>query len=486
MTVKKRLNEIKSDYDFNSQKQCDNMRKFNIKDFGPIENAQMSVLPLTVLVGQNSSGKSYCTKLYHSILTAIDDVDSFSMGSFQTLSKNSPEMFDDFNARMMEYLKSKPNFFDDPFVCDAGEFDKLFYCGIIRHHVCLIEKSLKENFIGDLNMLNAGVSGKSFEIALDEIEFSNACGTLLSDGLLKITQNKIKLKNKLLFELKRAGDKMLIYLDYLALSNLFNDSQAFSAVFYLALASAYAERQKEKSLYIPASAQSTTDKFKSILFDELSGLKLTSNIEKDMLFSYLNNERVVKNETFFKIACQIERDVLNGEVKFKNNGVYEDLVFLDYTCGCEFDYGLVSSSVKQLTPLINYLKYELDVGDTLIIEEIENHLHPANQRSLVRHLVNLVNAGLNIILTTHSDYILEQFNNFIRLSNVSDDGLSDLGFEKRDILDVNDVAIYNFKRNPFEIVRFDINRTGFLDGAFQEVIEELYQESCAIINSKGV
>ena len=175
---------------------------------------------------------------------------------------------------------------------------------------------------------------------------------------------------------------------------------------------------------------------------------------------------------------------MNGEIKFKDNGVYDDLTFKDYNSGCEFDYSLVSSSVKQLTPLINYIKYELDVGDTLIIEEIENHLHPANQRTLVRHLVNLVNEGLNIILTTHSDYILEQFNNLIRLSNVESDKLKELGFGKADVLDCDKVAIYNFANDSPQVSRFDINRTGFIDETFTAVVEGLYDESREIIHSK--
>ena len=484
MFEKNSLNDIKAVYDFNHKRHCDSMHKLNLKNFGPLKDAEISVMPLTVFVGQNSSGKSYCSKLCHSILTAIDNPESFAITSVETLMENDSELFQDFDDRLMEYLHSKPNFSNDVFRYDGKKFDRLFAEGIIKNHICLIENSLKNNFNPDLNRLDNAVSNDSFEIAFDDLGFFNNHGALQCNRQIQINPNKIKLKNKLLFEFERVDDEVLIKLDYLTLSNLFNGYEMFSAALYSTLAGAYARKQKEASFYIPASAQSTTDKFRSILSDELLGLKMTSSIDRDMLVSYLNNQRIIKNKTFNNIAHQIERDVLRGEIRFKDNGIYDDLVFKDYDNGREFDFSLVSSSVKQLTPLINYLKYELDVGDTLIIEEIENHLHPANQRILVRHLVNLVNEGLNIVLTTHSDYILEQFNNLIRLSNVDSTQLKELGFEPGDVLDCEKIAIYNFKNASSEVSRFDINETGFIDETFGQVIEDLYDESLEIIHSK--
>jgi ABC-type multidrug transport system ATPase subunit len=47
------------------------------------------------------------------------------------------------------------------------------------------------------------------------------------------------------------------------------------------------------------------------------------------------------------------------------------------------------------------------------MDEPEMSLHPANQRLLTRLLARLVNAGVKVFLTTHSDYILREFNTLI-------------------------------------------------------------------------
>ena len=111
----------------------------------------------------------------------------------------------------------------------------------------------------------------------------------------------------------------------------------------------------------------------------------------------------------------MEHEINGGELQFKKGDLKDELIFVDSKNYMELDLNLVSSSIRELIPIIIYLKYYLNKGDTLIIEEIENHLHPKNQLILVKYLVKAINKGLNIILTTHSDFIIEKFNNFIRL-----------------------------------------------------------------------
>ena len=50
-----------------------------------------------------------------------------------------------------------------------------------------------------------------------------------------------------------------------------------------------------------------------------------------------------------------------------------------------------------------------------MIDEPELNIHPENQRHIARLLARLVNAGLRIVISTHSDYIVREFNSLLML-----------------------------------------------------------------------
>nr|ART40248.1 K387 [uncultured bacterium] len=51
-----------------------------------------------------------------------------------------------------------------------------------------------------------------------------------------------------------------------------------------------------------------------------------------------------------------------------------------------------------------------------MIDEPELNLHPVNQRALARLIAYLVNCGIRVFMTTHSDYIIKELNTLIMLS----------------------------------------------------------------------
>ena len=73
-----------------------------------------------------------------------------------------------------------------------------------------------------------------------------------------------------------------------------------------------------------------------------------------------------------------------------------------------------SSMVSELAPLVLFLRGIVQPGDTLIIEEPEAHLHPAAQTKIALTLARLVRIGVRVIITTHSDWLLEQIGNLVR------------------------------------------------------------------------
>ena len=78
---------------------------------------------------------------------------------------------------------------------------------------------------------------------------------------------------------------------------------------------------------------------------------------------------------------------------------------------------LSSSSVRSLLDLNFYLHCQAEKGDLLMVDEPELNLHPENQRRIARLFARLVNLGIKVFITTHSDYIVKELNTLIMLNH---------------------------------------------------------------------
>ena len=104
-----------------------------------------------------------------------------------------------------------------------------------------------------------------------------------------------------------------------------------------------------------------------------------------------------------------------------------------------------SSTVRSLVDIGFYLRHLAQKGDLLMIDEPELNLHPENQRKIARLFAMLVNAGLRVFITTHSDYIIKEFNTLLLL-NKPDERLRTLahreGYQATELLKPEQLNIY--------------------------------------------
>ena len=74
-----------------------------------------------------------------------------------------------------------------------------------------------------------------------------------------------------------------------------------------------------------------------------------------------------------------------------------------------------SSAVRSLLDIGFYLRHVANPGDLLMVDEPELNLHPENQRLIARLFARIVNLGIKVFITTHSDYIIKELNTLIML-----------------------------------------------------------------------
>lgn len=131
-----------------------------------------------------------------------------------------------------------------------------------------------------------------------------------------------------------------------------------------------------------------------------------------------------------------------------------------------------SSSIKSLFLIDLYARYKLNKHDVLLIDEPELNLHPSNQRLMARLIARLVNAGIKVVITTHSDFLIREISNSIALSADFDDKdefLAENDYIKPDILNMSQVAAYSVSRIG-QIGTMDVTKYGINSHIFDEEI----------------
>lgn len=115
---------------------------------------------------------------------------------------------------------------------------------------------------------------------------------------------------------------------------------------------------------------------------------------------------------------------------------------------------MASSSIKSLYLFDLYINNLAKENGLLIIDEPELNLHPANQRKMAGVIARLVNSGVKVILTTHSDFFVREINNRISLGKIPSRKLSkvlsDISFVKSDVLNAKMVKAYTIENNNIE------------------------------------
>ena len=512
-----------------------NPLELDVKNFGPIAEAKIDLRPFTVFVGPSNTGKSYLAILIYALhkyfsgrfrsdrsnARAPGWLDQFSFVSYDSLWDNEENQFpeetldnlvewledtfrhenealDDGRISLSEFARSLIRFsFNKSDLWGGHLIHGIDRCFGVDRAKALIRKGSRG---GGHVVLRKGVSEDSepfthkLRISLQgyplttTIPEKTPVGSDVSN-IISEFRDSLKKANEFLstdrsYD-KSSKDKAARNLIKMLVANIW---PCFATPLHL------------PAFYLPADRTGIMHAHMAITSAlirsaPMTGLRQTaptpmlSGVLADFIEQLIPLGGPFDETSTSNLGEQIEKYVLRGIVNVETSETgYPRFTYRQKEWKDDLPLMNASSMVSELAPVVLYLRHVVQPGNVLIIEEPESHLHPAMQVEFTRQLAALVRAGVRVIITTHSEWVLEELANIVRLSGLSKAGRK--GIEGGDVaLRPEEVGAWLFqpKSRPRGSVVKEIpldDDSGLFPSGFDEVAVALHN-NWAEISSRG-
>jgi hypothetical protein len=381
--------------------------KFHFEKLGLLDEADLELADLTIICGENNTGKTYATyavygflrswrrlllrELAPQLLKVLIATDSYNVDLKEMFSGKLNDYLGRLGARYVKMLPevfaANEKFFESAkIVCGLGE-EKHDFINTPYHRT--IKDGQSDKVLATLRKVQGAT-------ILDVLIASDAPDNLRGGGLLD-------------FIIDAIGD--IVFAPYLADIFISSAERTGATIFRKELD--FARSRMIDSLG-KLSAQELKNPFhimKSMeagyawpVTDNVNFLRGLEDIDKQT--GPLASDYPDLMDAFDAILGGSYK-VVQGKGLFyqpKNGGKYR------------FTMNESSSCVRALLDIGFYLRCKAKTGDIFIIDEPELNLHPKNQRAFARLIARIVNAGVKVFITTHSDYLVKEFNTLIMLA----------------------------------------------------------------------
>ena len=498
--------------------------RISVTDLGPIASGTIDLRPLTVFVGPSNTGKTYFAILLYALQRILDGFPRFPITRqlFPSLLRNklvsekflSPNMENDTWEKecraVLEKLETEGRPFS--FTDLPGDVRNIFQALLKEPELLGAEleteliRCFDLNSVSNLIRLSDTPDGMKISLTICEedrnlwhFHFGMSKSGITTDGGI---ENVVLFPEGWLaselndwdFSRRRLIEKV----------QGTNSSREYRNLLFeiLLMFSDMAGGDRTGIHYLPAARSGIMQSHRVIASslvtrstrggrERFPELPTFSGVMADFLQRLILYEGDRKPDDLMKnLADALESEALTGQIRTKRAplGGYPEFVYRPQETKEDIRLTRASSMVSELAPIVLFLRGTISRGDMLIIEEPEAHLHPAAQTQMAVTLARMVRAGVRVVVTTHSDWLLKEIGNLIRKGELEEKtgklmDQSPLASSLRP----SEVGIWLFRKDStsagstVEEIPFDRSE-GVEPEDYEKVAEELYNRSANLQN----
>ena len=427
------------------------MLTVSVKNLGPIAEGAVNLKPLTIFVGPSNTGKSYMATAIHVVMKALagDNLvpprrifvgrDVYTTEIIGNLWK-VPSEDSEFGDAVWAWARQLKKEGLDPQQLTVSSFPGAVRAVLEDIAVQAMGKVrgdairyLRQAHRGSTAFVTRGAQPADFRLTIHRDEpLLNMDIQLVdeesADLDFDISNAEVQPSPLALLEYRPELDREPIDIFYEVVSPWVDS-----------LSAKLLDGAPDQSYYLPAARSGIVQGYKGLAADivrrsaRLGGptdsIPILPAITTEFVGNLIGLDQRMRHHTtdpaMDKAISFIEDKVLHGKIDLDQSASaalpISEIAYLPSEAQSEsgkFTLDETSSMVSELAPLIMFLKYLVRQGDMLILEEPESHLHPAAQQRMVQGIVQLVNSGVKVIITTHSEWVLWELANLVRMSEL--------------------------------------------------------------------
>ncbi|NLL11375.1 MAG: ATP-binding protein [Methanomicrobiales archaeon] len=465
-----------------------------LKNIGPIESGDIEIKPCTIIIGSNRSGKSYIAKTIYAFYSLQNDLyysTSPLPHNFKSPLRDELPVPQELYELLRKWDTKTDLILPDSTLSTINSslfayISENLFSSVIQDvfNTQLKDLKSKQTKEGEFTYI---IKGQKISITLEKnaLHLRNVPDSLplinykisyrKEDGVIDISYHNFHFVHPISHLKEKTGFENIArdvtYCIAAGLIQEFYFYSAFDGVYFPAGRASLMEMKPFVSIQLLSSSRisaKSSPKMSSVFSDFFA------------LLEKISTTKDISNDQYDDLIYQL----IGGrfEIKKISDSSHE---YQYYTEKSPIPFHLLSSGVQELAPILLYIKYRMQAGDLIIIEEPEAHLHPANQLIMAQLITKMIREKVTVILTTHSDYLVEQLANHLKAGLLSPEERKALVSDSDYYIKSDEIAVYLMEKsekiNLYHARSIPIDPAkGIPSEEFVKVSELLYNETIQI------